>query len=74
MKKLVACDSTLTADCVTPWGTPDVDMSGIADTEYKFTDDSNDFLIYLAWAAPESASTECTVCYDSVDAKVRLEV
>ena len=74
MKKVVACDSSSNDDCVNPWGTPDMDMNSVSNDVYKNTDDTTDFLIYLAWAAPESASTECTVCYDSVDAKVRLSV
>ena len=76
MKKIVACDSDSAYDatCTTLYGVPDVDMNGITDGEYKVTSSTDDFRIYVAWAAPESASTECTVCYDSVDAAVRLEV
>lgn len=74
MKKVVACSSGTANVCHTKWGTPDVDTNTISNDAYKSTDESTDFLIYIAWAAPESDSTDCTVCYDSVDAKVRLEV
>jgi len=74
MKKVVACDGGAASTCTTPYGTPDVDVAGGSNGDWFSTDVSTDFLIYIAWAAPESASTECTVCYDSVDAKVRLDV
>jgi len=77
MKKIVACDADSGQDayCTTLYGTPDLDVAyNKVEGEFVSTDSSSDFKIYIAWAAPESASTECTVCYDSVDASVRIDV
>jgi hypothetical protein len=74
MKKVIACDSTDGPNCTDLYGTPDIDMNGVSTGDFSSTNSETDFLVYIAWATPESASTTNDIDYDSVDAHIRIDV